>query len=289
MKDYEIFDAHCDTLCCLCDKGGTLETNTYNIDKTRMSDYRDYTQVFACFISPEYYNDPMSRFNALYDTYKKQNFAGITPILSLEGGEPISSLEDIDYLNECGVRCIALTWNNTNRLGGGVLDGDCGLTQFGRSAVRKMEDLGILVDVSHLSDKAFYDVAAIARNPIIATHSNSRSICPHPRNVTDDMFKIIRDSGGVVGLNLYPLFLTENNSCTSHDAIMHMEHFLSLDGENAVGFGADFDGTDNLLPDDVRGCEGLYRIADLIKDRETAEKITHRNFMRLFGGGTENA
>ncbi len=285
MRDYKIFDAHCDTLCCLSDSGGSIESNTYNIDKTRMLEYNSYTQVFACFIAPEYYNAPMNRFRTLYETYKKQDFSGITPLLGLEGGEVIQSLEDLDYLKECGVRCIALTWNNTNKLASGVLDTDTGLTEFGKSVVRRMEDLGILVDVSHLSDKAFYDVASLATKPIIATHSNSRTKCPHPRNLTDDMFKIIRDSGGVAGINLYPLFLTENKECTSKDAITHIEHFLDLDGAEAIGIGADFDGTDNELPDDVKGCEGLYRILDLINDKETAEKISHKNFMRVFGEG----
>lgn len=283
MKDYRIFDAHCDTLCCICDKGGNAEENTYNIDKKRMMEYNHYTQLFACFISPLYYSDPMLRFKALYQTYKKQDFTGITPMLSLEGGEVISSLEDIEYLNSCGVRCIALTWNNTNKLASGVLDTDTGLTPFGKSVVRKMEDLGIYVDVSHLSDKSFYDVASIATKPIIATHSNSRSICNHPRNLTDDMFKIIRDSDGCVGINLYPLFLTKKDECTSADALKHIEYFLSLGGEDTIGIGADFDGTDNQLPQDVQGCEGLYKILDLIGDRKIADKISEKNFLRIFG------
>ena len=103
MNSYKIFDAHCDTLCCLCDSGGTIAENTYNIDKKRMLEYVKYTQVFACFIAPRFYDDPKARFDALYKTYLAQDFAGITPVLSLEGGEVIDSLEDLEYLKECGV------------------------------------------------------------------------------------------------------------------------------------------------------------------------------------------
>ncbi len=193
-------------------------------------------------------------------------------------------MEDVDYLKGCGVRAVALTWNNTNLLAGGVHDPDAGLTEFGRAVVRRMEDSGILVDVSHLSDKSFYDVARIAREPIVATHSNSRTICPHPRNLTDDMFKIINDSGGCTGINLYPLFLTENSECTSKDALKHIEHFISLGGIDAIGIGADFDGTNDSLPQDLQGCEEVCRLLELIDNREYIDKISHKNFLRVFKG-----
>ena len=283
MNSYKIFDAHCDTLCCLCDSGGTIAENTYNIDKKRMLEYVKYTQVFACFIAPRFYDDPKARFDALYKTYLAQDFAGITPVLSLEGGEVIDSLEDLEYLKECGVRCIALTWNNSNKIASGVLDIDTGLTEFGKNVVRRMEELGILVDVSHLSDRAFYDVARITTKPFIATHSNSRSVCNHPRNLTDDMFKLICDSGGCVGINLYPKFLTEKEFTSSVDVLRHIEHFMTLGGIDSIGIGADFDGTDNQLPFDITGCQGLHRILDMIHQDDCREKISYKNFLRVFG------
>ena len=287
MNNYTVFDAHCDTLCQILDKGADISHNTYNIDKKRMMEYDGYTQVFACFIAPEYYNDPKARFDALYKTYLAQDFSGINPILSLEGGEVITSLEDIDYLYSCGVRAVALTWNNTNMLASGVMCEDTGLTPFGKSAVRRMEDLGILVDVSHLSDKSFYDVASIATRPIIATHSNSRVICPHPRNLTDDMFKIICESGGCVGINLYPVFISEKERCDENDILLHIEHFIELGGMDSIGIGADFDGTDNNLPVGISGCEGLYKVFDKMRSvglsDDEIDKISHKNFERIFG------
>lgn len=286
MKNYTVFDAHCDTLCMLADNGGSIRENTYNTDIMRMSGYKSYTQVFACFISPEYYSAPMIRFNKLKDTFYAQDFAPVKPILSLEGGEVIQSLEDVEYLKECGVRCASLTWNNDNALAGGVMGNGGGLTEFGKSVVRKMNDLGIIIDVSHLSDKSFYDVAGLSRDTIIATHSNSRSVCANPRNLTDEMFRIIKESGGVVGMNLYPLFVSGKNSCTSYDVINHIRHFAELGGLEAVGIGSDFDGTDNCLPDDIKGCDELYRLFDNMTlsgfNIADVEKISHLNFERIF-------
>lgn len=286
MNEYSIFDAHCDTLCHTADKGVLISNNGCSIDKNYMLEYKKYTQVFACFIDPMYYDNPKARFDTLYKSFNAQDLSGINPILSLEGGEIIESLEDVEYLYDCGVRCATLTWNNTNKLAGGVDDADFGLTKFGKSVIGKMEELGILIDVSHLNDKSFYDVASVITRPIIATHSNSRALCEHRRNITDDMFNIIRDSGGCVGINFYPLFLTEKEKCTVDDAILHIEHFMSLDGENSIGIGSDFDGIP-YTPKDLNNCGKLYRLLDILKEmgtqKELIEKISHKNFERVFG------
>lgn len=286
-NEYEVFDAHCDTLCRICDSGGNVIENTYNADIKRMQKYKSYTQIFACFISPKYHSAPKTRFEALLNTYRSQNFEGITPLLSLEGGECIESTEDVEYLKVCGIRTIAMTWNNPNRLGGGVSDLTQGLTAFGKSTVAKMNELGIFVDVSHLNDKTFFEVAKITELPLVATHSNLRTVCGAPRNLTDEMFGIIRDSGGVVGINLYPLFVNGTERCTIDDIMRHIDRFMALRGEKSIGIGADFDGTDDVLPEDICGVEGLYKLLDRIRSeygKEVAEDISHRNFKRIFGG-----
>lgn len=286
QEQYKVFDAHCDTLSLLADCGGSFERNNYNIDRHRMLSYRDYSQVFACYISPKYRENAMKRCNELIDIFDECEFDGIRAILSIEGADMVKGLCDLDYLKSRRVRCIGLTWNHSNMLAGGASDKTQGLSEFGKAVVRRMSELNILLDVSHLNDKSFYDAVAVSDAPIIATHSNSRSVCPHIRNLTDDMFRIIRDSGGCVGINLFPEFLTQEGSCTSEDAAMHIMHFLELDGENSIGIGADFDGTDNKLPDDIQGCEDLYRIFEALKKRgvndEIIEKISHKNFERVF-------
>lgn len=281
MYNYEIFDAHCDTLCMIANHGGDIKKNKYNIDKKRMLMYNKYTQVFACFIAPEYREHAMERFNRLADTFYAQDFGGIKPLLSVEGGEMIRSLEDVEYLKSRGVRCIALTWNHSNRIAGGADEPEQGITEFGRAVVRKMNELGILVDVSHLNDRSFYDIEKINTGILIATHSDSRAICGHRRNLTDDMFKVIRDTGGAAGINLYPPFVSDSGVCGVSDIMRHIEHWLELGGENATGLGGDFDGVENNLPMGIKGCEDYYRLLDML-DKETAEKISHKNFERVF-------
>lgn len=286
MNKYSVFDAHCDTLCCLCDNGGTVNENSYNTDTARMKMYKSYTQIYAMYVAPEYYSNPKKRMDELYKTYCSSDFAGITPLLSLEGGEGIESLEDVDYIHAMGVRCVNLTWNSANSLAGGADDKDGGLTPFGCDVVRKLNSKGILIDVSHLNDKSFYDVVKITTQPLIATHSNSRSICNHRRNLTDDMFKIICDTKGCVGINLYSPFVSENKTCKIEDVILHTDYFLNIGGENHIGIGADFDGVSDNLPEEINGCEDLYKLFDKMAEigysENIIEKITYKNFHRIF-------
>ncbi len=286
MKRYSVFDAHCDTLCRVCDEGATVVENNYNTDTTRMSEYKAYTQIYAMYISPVFHHNPKARMADLYRVYCSSDFGSVKPLLSLEGGEVIESLEDVDYLHKMGVRCVNLTWNNTNALAGGADDSDTGLTPFGRDVVLKLNDKGIFIDVSHLNDKSFYDVVKVTTVPLIATHSNSRTICNHRRNLTDDMFKIICKMKGCVGINLYPPFVRDTGVCHIDDVITHIDHFMELGGENHIGIGADFDGVSDNLPVGICGCEDLYKLFDKMSDlgysENVIEKITHKNFHKIF-------
>lgn len=282
---YRIFDAHCDTLSRIIDHGGNAVKNSYNLDLSRAEAYDEYTQVFACFIAPEYRDTAMERFIALADSFSEQIGEASRHILSVEGAEMIKSVEDVDYLYSRDVRCVALTWNGSNSLAGGADNADRGLTELGKSVVKRMNELGILIDVSHLNDKSFYDIAEVNEGILAATHSNARAVCNHRRNLTDDMFKIICETGGCAGLNLYPTFLTEENICSSDDVLRHIEHWLILGGENNIGLGTDFDGTDDMLPLDIKGAEDLYILLDKIKKEfgtEITEKISNKNWKRVF-------
>lgn len=286
MKSYSVFDAHCDTLCCVYDNGGNIVKNNYNTDVSRMREYKKYSQIYAMFISPDFHNTPKDRMKALYNIYRSSDFNGVIPYLSLEGGEVIESLEDIDYLHSISVRCVNLTWNNSNKICGGADDPTKGLTPFGKDVIRKLNEKGIFIDVSHLNDKSFYQIAEITTKPLVATHSNSRHICNHRRNLTDEMFKIICESGGCVGINLYPLFVNDTGKCNIDHVILHIEHFLSIDGKNHIGVGADFDGVSNNLPQGINGCQDLYKIFDKMTElgysEDIIEKFTHKNFEKIF-------
>lgn len=292
---YHIFDTHCDTLCAVLDKGKSIIKNDCHADFERMKQYKRYTQVFACFIAPVYHSCADERTMTLIDTFHRVTDdlpESIRAILSIEGGEGIYSLAQLRNYYRLGVRIIAPTWNYSNHIASGALEKDetRGLTEFGKKVIAEMNRLGILADVSHLNDKSFYDIADYSDKPIIASHSNSRSVCrskavcPVERNLTDDQFMRIKQSGGGVGINFCPDFLNESGKADIDDIIRHIEHFMSLGGEDNIGIGADFDGVDSL-PDGINGVQDVYKIFDRLLQigytENQIEKISHKNFERI--------
>lgn len=200
-------------------------------------------------------------------------------------GEDISMIDEID---RDGVRIVTLTWNGENPIGSGY-ETSHGLTDFGFKVVSALEDHNIVVDVSHLNDAGFSDLLTVARKPFVATHSNSRSICNVPRNLTDDQFKAIRDAGGIVGLNFYRGFIAERFSTASEEELAtleeatfdelaaHVEHFLDLGGENTLALGSDYDGS--TVPEWLDGCEKIPSFYESMCDRFGTD-ITHRIFYK---------
>ncbi|MBR5270554.1 MAG: dipeptidase [Clostridia bacterium] len=276
-----IFDAHCDTLCKVCDGNGTLTHNSYQFDLTRAG--KDYMQIFACFISPEYSKNAMQRFLSLAEIFNNSNASGI---LSVEGADMIECIDDLEPLIDAGVKVITPVWNYENHLATGVLGNkDNGLTALGKELVGVLNKKGILIDYSHMNDKSFYDTLNISSSPIIATHSNSRAICKNPRNLTDEQFKEIIRTNGCVGINFYPLFLNNSNNATIDNIFCHIEHFLELGGEDNIGFGTDFDGVD-CLPKKINGCEDMIKIIEEMEKRNYTssiiEKICYKNWERIF-------
>lgn len=286
---YSVFDTHCDTLCSVLDGGKSINSNDCHVDIERMKEYENYTQVFACFIDPIYRDSAVERTLKLIDTYHQstKNFPeNVHAMLSIEGGEGITSLAMLRNYYRLGVKIVALTWNFSNHIASGAFEKDNkrGLTDFGKTVVKEMNNLGMFIDVSHLNRKSFYDIASISQMPIIATHSCSDSVCSHVRNITDDQFRIIRESGGCVGINFYPDFLTEERECSAQDIVRHINHFMELGGEDNIGIGADFDGVDKL-PNGISGVEDMYKVFDRLKKEGYTdmqiEKISHKNFERV--------
>lgn len=182
----------------------------------------------------------------------EENFrAGkMSAVLTIEDGRMVNgNMDRLIALREEGVCAIALTWNYANCFGSpnskdpAVMN--TGLTSFGKEAVEVMNDIGILIDVSHLSDGGFWDVARLAKKPFVATHSNCRAISPHQRNLTDEMIRALAQRGGVSGLNFSPDFLSPDltNQVTRVELLAdHVMHFIKVGGEDCVGLGTDFDG-----------------------------------------------
>ena len=183
--------------------------------------------------------------------------------LAVEGMAAIGEdLSGIDRYHDFGARIGMLTWNEENLLATGVRgDPQKGLSLLGWRAVRRMRELGMVVDVSHLNDGGFWDVMKLARGPVIASHSNCRALCDVRRNLTDDQLRAIRDTGGVVGINLYADFVGGDSM---EQLIAHIERFLSLDGEKTVALGGDLDGCEAL----AAGFSGVQDVAKLYQALE---------------------
>lgn len=170
-------------------------------------------------------------------------------VLTVEGGEALEGeIRILRMLHRLGVRGLGLTWNNRNDLADGVAEGQTGgvLTRLGRQVVQEMNRLGMIVDVSHLSEPGFWNVMDICSAPPIASHSNCSAVWSHRRNLTDRQIKAVAEHQGVVGVNLVPQFVGPQGAGLSA-LIEHIDHVCSLVGDEYIGFGSDFDGTENLL------------------------------------------
>lgn len=302
MRKISLFDAHCDTLSRNCPRhpyyaGGDLRRNSGHLDLERLhTAFAPSAQFFAVFDSwdseESWKLEPLyPRFQTQYALFartmeenadlvqpcrtaaeaERANKLGkIAAFLSVEGAELLDCDEGkLADAWEKGVRMVNLTWNFENALSGSNADGpEKGLTPRGRSFVCRMQKMGMLVDVSHLSDPGFWDVAELSQaagTPFIASHSNARALCPHKRNLTDGQFTAIIKSRGVAGLNLCDKFLAERP--TLDDAVAHIEHFLSLGGEENVAVGGDWDGCDL--------CPGVKQITDI---GLLYERLLQRNY-----------
>ena len=257
-----------------------------------MKKYEGFAQAFAIFTAPENRENAEEYENALIDLFyaeMKENGVAVCrnysdflsakspykAFLSIEGAEGIKEKSDVLRLKNRGVFMVAPTWNFKNRLACGAMEAeDTGLTALGKQVVAEMDRLGIILDVSHMSQKSFYEAAKIFKKPICASHSDSKSVTEHPRNLTDEQFMMIRKSGGVVGINLYPPFLGDS-------VPEHIDRFLSLGGEDNIGLGCDFDGVD-ALPCGIGGVEDIETlIKSLPYSTEIRSKIAEKNFLRV--------
>lgn len=314
--DFPVFDLHCDTALALLGKGldeaGSLRKNNYHIDLERAGKLPGYSQCFACYTTPDmlkfYKKSPVTVFELelatlLREIEKNRDLITLvyTPddivsnlekgkmsaILTIEGTAGFSyDPELLEDLYKIGFRISTLGWNESNPLTGSHLTGE-GLTDLGREYVKEAQRLGILIDVSHISDRAFWDIMEITQAPVIASHSNSRSVCNHSRNLTDEMFCAICQTGGVVGINLYADFLGQHP--TVRTAAEHILHFLTLDPSGAhIALGGDLDGCD-ALPADFQGVQDYPALAAILIECGLPETIVHNIFWNNALGVFRNA
>ena len=292
-----ICDTHADTLWSLCrDKRPeglpfdiTHEFLTASKTDTRVQALALYVSTGGMALSPTI----VERELIAWETLKKQGFRQIREVeealpgeanvlLTIEGGEAFQGdVNLVDRFADLGVRIAAITWNNENGLCQPAMKGnDEGLTPLGRTIVRRMRDRRMAVDVSHLNERGFYDLLE-SDIPPMASHSCARALCNHPRNLTDHQLKCLFAKGGFVGVNFYSAFLSEDHKADINRVVDHMAHMCELGGENAVGFGSDFDGIDEW-PDGLRNAGDIPRLLEGMAKRgfddALIEKIAGLNF-----------
>ena len=288
----KIADAHCDTLTAFNKDVFNSEKAHWNLNKFR--EVGGELQYFALFTEPELTGDAALSFafrhigkfirtmpSDVVLLKSRNDFEDdkVNILLSLEGATPIvNTIDNLYSFYELGVRAMTLTWNHRNFLADGI-DEPYGLTQFGKEVVKEMEKLKMIIDVSHLNTAGFDDVLNTVDCPIIASHSNSRAVFDHPRNLYDEQIKEIIKRKGFIGINLYSQFLGNKNDDLKKKMINHIEHILALGGEDVLGFGADFDGIDECPFSDVRAYLEIKQLFDDIfgEGNPIIDKFLHKN------------
>ena len=316
----KVIDMHCDTMKAILDnrdigKNINLKNNnlTVDIEKMKQGDYM--LQVFAAYTDikegdslvnalrtidlfhneVEANKDDIGIVLTYNDILKNIEQNKMSALLSIEEGACCKG--DLGILRNfyrLGVRMMTLTWNYENELGfpneiiNNKLVCDRGLKDRGFEFIEEMENLGIIIDVSHLSDAGFYDILNNTKKPFVASHSNARSICNHRRNMTDDMIKKLADRGGVMGLNFYSNFLNENTKFSDLSKldymIKHLKHIKNIGGIEVIGLGSDFDGIDCKV--EIENASKMQILAEKIKKEgfteDEVEHIFYKNVLNLF-------
>lgn len=315
----KIIDMHCDTIHELWEgrKRGehmTLRRNNLMLDLERMKKGGYSVQNFALFVEQKPEISSFATVKELLSVFREEMETNtgwvsqvmntkeilenekegkLSALLTVEGGEACEGrLENLQYLYDQGVRMMTLTWNFPNEIGHPNFDENQdfftpntseGLTETGIRFVEEMERMGMIVDVSHLSDAGFYDVVKYTKRPFVASHSNARSVCPWVRNLTDDMIRRLADRGGVVGLNYCADFLRDSRT-GELDIGRHARHIADVGGIECVGLGSDFDG----IPP-YQGCpkaEQMDRLAAIFEkngfSQREIDKILYQNVFRVY-------
>ncbi|MBM6918402.1 dipeptidase [Intestinimonas butyriciproducens] len=317
--EMRFIDTHCDTMGeCIARSEGkvTLQNNPGHINMEKLIRGGAMAEFFAIFI-PTHDSGagkgvtlpPYDYFQFVYKAYLKELEANkdvlapacnyddimankaagkVSSVLTVEDGVPLEGkMERLEEFYQKGVRLISFTWNYENSLGfPNSKDPEImnrGLKQFGLDCIERMNEMGMLVDVSHLSDGGFWDVVKHSKKPFIASHSCCRALCNHTRNLTDEMLHALGEKGGVVGINFASQFLNEGAEYTDIQSVVrHMLHIRDKAGLDALGFGSDFDGITSTL--EFKDYTGLPLIVDALKPHFTddeIDKICSGNMLRL--------
>jgi membrane dipeptidase len=305
-----VIDFHCDTILRLMEDKDKLElkANEFSVDIKKLRKGNSLAQFFALFIdlqqdkqpfktciemSDKFYTELEKNPNEIafaknYEDIVKNNADGkISALLTIEeGGALEGKMHNLRTMYRLGVRLITLLWNTPNEIGYPNFSSDYrgkGLTDFGKELVCEMNRIGMVVDVSHMSDGGFYDIAKLSSKPFVASHSNARTVTDHPRNLTDDMIRVLANKGGLMGINFEKSFLGTGDISRVEDMIAHIKHIRNVGGINIIGVGSDFDGISPNLE-----INNMGEIGKLVKglqmndfSEDEIEKIMFKNALRV--------
>ncbi len=311
---YTLIDLHNDVLEVMVDDPDyhLADFHTYNhTDIPRLQQGGVDIQFFSIWVSPTGYTNYFDQALVMRDLFYSELAANpstieqattmsqalqinsqnkIAGVIGVEGGHHIeNSLDKIDTLYNAGMRYLTITWNNSTSWAISAQDSRTlvqGLSNFGRDVIRKLDSLGVIIDVSHVGIRTISDILAVTQNPIIASHSGARAISDHYRNLSDYQIQAIASNGGVIGIVFYPPFLTSPTPAYISDVIAHIDHIVNLVGTDHVAIGSDFDGIGTNV---VVGLEDVSKYPDLTlallehgyTEQEVA-KILGGNFRRVF-------
>ncbi len=342
----KFIDLHCDTIeKIINDNLDFTDSDKLHVNLPGIIQSNTITQVFACFIMDtglpdKDYKTCNTYIDAIENLLEKHGnrlvlttcFQDIDTvvnskdttavIIAIEGATPLKSNPDVlEHFYQRGVRLLTIAWDD-NEFCGTVFGNKSGLTRLGEELIHKCNDLGVIVDVSHASDKAFYDIASITKIPFVASHSNARKVCPNDRNLSDDMIKLIADRGGIIGLTygsgfIQPDYYKHELVCRNkilkgfkektitiqqareitHKALSHIDdaplsllveharHIINTGGEECLALGSDFDGVDSL-PQSISGVHSLPKMVRKMQAQRISprviDKICHENALHYF-------
>ena len=312
-------DLHCDSLTWeIVEKNGFYSNKEMHIDFKKLFKGEYLMQCFAVFMfyskgnlyentlkyidifkrEMEKHKNIVSQVTSYKELMDNKSKHKLSALLTIEEGGVIEgSIEKLEHLYSLGVRMICLTWNFKNEIGYPNLqknlkendylkiDTENGLTEFGVEVIKKMNELGMIIDTSHLSDKGFYDCIKYSAQPIIASHSNSRHIQPWARNMTDDMILKLHENKGVMGMNYCPDFVSDNTKVNQiPDIVKHMLHIKELGCIDNISLGSDFDGIET--PVGMSDCTKTHELKKEMErcgfTQEEIDKVFYKNFLRVF-------
>ena len=303
-----IVDGHCDLLLnYLRDENYMFEENTkFHIDLPKLKKANIALEVFAAcpaIKGDKAFKKTIKLIDKFYNLLENNNEVKlaknysdikniinenkIAAILAVEGADGIFDLSALRIFYKLGVRLITLTWNYSNHIADGIdeIEAGGGVTTFGKKFIKEMNNLGMIIDTSHLSTKSFWDVIKYSDEPVVASHSNAKGVYEHPRNLNDEQIKAIAEVNGIIGINFCPEFIKNKQSVKIKDLVEHIIYIKELVGIDYIALGTDYDGI-SKTPENLENISKINFLVDKLKkvgfNKNEINKFTNKNWLRLY-------